>query len=90
MKTREELTNDYRINDLQRVLPNSDRAFREIVLKQMGDVDSLGYAKEFIRLKQREELLKAYAEANPTTQDAPEERDVDITVRMLQEKYDKK
>lgn len=86
MKTREELTHDYRINDLQRIYPNSDKAFREVVLKRMGDVDHLGYAKEFVRLRERQELLKAYDEANKAP-DAPQDTDIDITVRILQQKY---
>ncbi|MFJ4433851.1 hypothetical protein ACIPZG_23205 [Pseudomonas sp. NPDC089395] len=90
MSTIEQITHNYRINDLQRIYPNSDRAFREVVLKRMGNVDSLGYAQEFIRLREQQKLLKAYAEANPTIQDAPEQTDVDFTVRMLQERYGKK
>jgi hypothetical protein len=88
MRTIEEITHDIRVNDLQRIYPNSDRIFREVVLKQMGDVDSLGYAKEFIRLQKQSELLKAYNDAS-RVRETPQETDVDITVRILQEKYGK-
>ena len=73
---------------MQRIYPNSDRVFREVVLKQMGDVDSLGYAKEFIHLLKQSELLKAYNEANKASE-VPKKTDVDITVRILQERYGK-
>lgn len=86
MKTREQLTFDYRVNDLQRIFPSSDRIFREVVLKQMGEVDSLGYAKEFIRLQKQAELLRAYDEANKAPE-VPQETDIDITVRILKQKY---
>lgn len=88
MRTIEEITHDIRINDLQRIYPNSDRIFREVVLKQMGDMDSLGYAKEFIRLQKQSELLKAYNEANKAPE-VPQETDIYFTVRILKEKYDK-
>lgn len=86
MKTREQLTFDYRVNDLQKIYPNSDRIFREVVLKRMGEVDSLGYAKEFIRLQKQAELLRAYDEANKAPE-VPQETDIDITVRILKQKY---
>jgi hypothetical protein len=54
----------------------------------MGDVDSLAYAKEFIRLQKQAELLKAYDEANKAPE-VPQEADIDITVRILKEKYGK-
>lgn len=88
MRTIEEITHDIRINDLQRIYPNSDRIFREVVLKQMGEVDSLGYAKEFIRLQKEDELYKAYCEANKAPE-MPQETGVDITVRILKERYGK-
>lgn len=88
MRTIEEITCDVRVNDLQKIYPNSDRVFREVILKRMGDVDSIGYAKEFIRLQKQAELLKAYNEANKSPE-APQETDIDITVRILKEKYGK-
>ncbi|MCP1454574.1 hypothetical protein [Pseudomonas kilonensis] len=88
MKTIEEITHDIRVSDLQRIYPNSDRIFREIILKRMGDVDSLGYAKEFIRLQKQSEFLKAYNEANRVPE-TPQETDIDITLRILKEKYGK-
>ncbi len=88
MRTIEEITRDVRVNDLQRIYPNSDRAFREVILKQMGDIDSIGYAKEFVRLQKQSELLKAYNKANRVPE-TPQETDIDITVRILQEKYGK-
>lgn len=88
MRTIEEITHDIRVNDLQRIYPNSDRIFREVVLKRMGDVNSLDYAKEFIRLQKQAELLKTYDEANKAPE-APQETDIDITVRILKEKYGK-
>lgn len=88
MITIEEITRDVRANDLQRIYPDSDRVFREVVLKQMGDVDCTGYAKEFIRLRKQAELLNAYTEANKAPE-APLETDIDITVRILKERYNK-
>ncbi|MBY8949465.1 hypothetical protein J1G35_26745 [Pseudomonas sp. SH10-3B] len=88
MRAIEEIARDVRINDLQRIYPNSERVFREVVLKQVGDVDSLAYAKEFIRLQKQAELLKAYNEANQIPE-IPQETDIDITVRILKEKYAK-
>lgn len=88
MRTIEEITRDIRVSDLQRIYPNSDRVFREVVLKQMGDVDSIGYAKEFVRLQKQAELLKAYTEANKASK-VPQETDIDITVRILKEKFGK-
>lgn len=88
MRTIEEITRDIRISELQRIYPHSDRVFREVVLKQMGDVDSIGYAKEFIRLQKQAGLLKAYYEANKAPE-VPLETDTDITVRILKEKYGK-
>lgn len=88
MRTIAEITHDIRVNDLQRIYPNSDRIFREVVLKRMGDVNSLGYAKEFIRLQKQAEFLKAYDEAN-NAPEAPQETDIDITVRILKEKFGK-
>lgn len=88
MRTIEEITRDVRINDLQRIYPNSDRMFRELVLKRMGDVDSIGYAKEFIRLQKKSELLMAYDEANQAPE-VPQETDIDITVRILKTRYGK-
>ena len=88
MRTIEEITHDIRVSDLQRIYPNSSRLFREVVLKRMGDLDSLGYAKEFIRRQKQAELLKAYDEANRVPE-TPQETDVDITIRILQEKYGK-
>ena len=88
MITIEEITHDVRVNDLQRIYPDSDRVFRELVLKQMGDVDSTGYAKEFIRLQKQAELLNAYTEVNKAPE-APLETDIDITVRILKERYNK-
>ena len=88
MRTIEEITRDVRINDLQRIYPNSDRMFRELVLKRMGSVDSLGYATEFIRLQRQSELLKAYDEANQAPE-VPQETDIDITVRILKTRYGK-
>lgn len=88
MTTREEITFKHRISDLLRIYPQSDRFYREAVLKSMGDVDSLGYAKELIRLKQQAELLKSYGEANKFPE-ALKESDIDTTLRILQEKYGK-
>jgi hypothetical protein len=88
MRTIEKITHDIRVNDLQKIYPNSDRMFREIVLKRMGNVDHLDYAKEFIRLQKQAELLKAYDEVNKAPE-VPQDTDIDITVRILQEKYGK-
>lgn len=88
MRTIEEITHDIRVRDLQRIYPNSSRLFREVVLKQMGDVDSLGYAKEFIRRQKQAELLKAYDEANKAPE-VPQDTDIDITVLILKEKFGK-
>jgi hypothetical protein len=88
LRTIAEITHDIRINDLQRIYPNSDRLFREVVLNRMGDVNSLDYAKEFISLQKQAELLKAYDEANKAPE-APQETDIDITVRILKEKFGK-
>jgi hypothetical protein len=88
MRTIEEITHDIRVRDLQRIYPNSSRLFREVVLKQMGDVHSLGYAKEFIRRQKQAELLKAYDEANKAPE-VPQDTDIDITVRILKEKFGK-
>jgi hypothetical protein len=86
MRTIEQITFDYRVNDLCRIYPDTTTEFRAHVVKSMGDVDHLGYAQEFIRLKERNELLKAYREANPIVEEV-QLTSADMTMSILKAKY---
>lgn len=88
MKTIEEITFDCRVNDLYKLYPNTTTEFRAHIVKSMGDVDSIGYAQEFIRIKERHELLKAYNEAYPVAEEV-EVTPADRTMQILKAKYGK-
>jgi hypothetical protein len=78
---------DYRVNDLYRLYPNTTTEFRAHIVKSMGDVDALGYAKEFFRLKKQIDILKAYEESKPVEVEA---EPIDRTREILEAKYGKK
>lgn len=78
---------DYRVNDLYRLYPNTTTEFRAHLVKSMGDVDALGYATEFFRLKKQVDILKAYQDSKPVeAKDEP----IDRTREILEAKYGKK